>query len=192
MRRDIGELLFELQRGESLGMPAAKPMSAVAAGAYELRVKDADGINRVFYYLKSAGRHSRFSRVFKENTNDAAERDRNCKKEIMGNVKPIKMGKAEVFVADDVFDLCNILDLTPQDAIEIEFRAKLRTKIKDVITAKKLTHEQAAKLSGTSRTKITAILNGNTAGVSSDLLLRILYSLGFRTKVSFAPVRAVA
>lgn len=108
----------------------------------------------------------------------------------MGNVKPIKMGKAEVFVANDVFELSEILDLTPQDAIEIEFRAKLRDKIKDVVTRKKLTHEQTAKLSGTSRTKITAILNGNISGVSSDLLLRILYSLGFQTKVSFAPVRA--
>ena len=29
-------------------------MTTVAAGAYELRVKDADGIYRVFYYLKSA------------------------------------------------------------------------------------------------------------------------------------------
>ncbi len=108
----------------------------------------------------------------------------------MGNVKPVKMGKTEVYVANDVFELCDILDLTPQDAIEIEFRAKLRDKIKDVVKASKLTHEQAAKLSGTSRTKLTTILNGNTSGVSSDLLLRILYSLGYRAKVSFAPIRA--
>ena len=107
----------------------------------------------------------------------------------MGNVKPIKRGKTEVYVANDVFELCDILDLTPQDAIEMEFRAKLRDKIRDVIETKNLTHAQAAKLSGTSRTKVTAILNGNTSGISSDLLLRILYSLGFQTKVSFAPVR---
>lgn len=110
----------------------------------------------------------------------------------MGNIKLVRRGKTEVYVANDVFELCDILDLTPQDAIEIEFRAKLRDKIKDVVTSKKLTHEQAAKLSGTSRTKLTAILNGNTSGVSSDLLLRILYSLGFQTKVSFTRVRATA
>ena len=110
----------------------------------------------------------------------------------MGNIKPIRRGKTEVYVASDVFELCDILDLTPQDAIEIEFRAKLRDKIKDVVTRKKLTHEQAAKLSGTSRTKVTAILNGNTSGVSSDLLLRILYSLGFQTKISFTRVRETA
>ncbi len=54
VRRDIGELLFGLQRGENIGMPAARPMPAIAVGAYELRVKDADGIYRIFYYLKSA------------------------------------------------------------------------------------------------------------------------------------------
>jgi len=110
----------------------------------------------------------------------------------MGNVKPIKRGKTEVYVARNAFELCDILDLTPQDAVEIEFRAKLKDKIKDVVKARKLTHEQAAKLAGTSRTKLTAILNGNTSGVSSDLLLRILYSLGFQAKVSFARVRPTA
>jgi len=110
----------------------------------------------------------------------------------MGNVKPIKRGKTEVYVANNAFELCDILGLTPQDAVEIEFRAKLKDKIKEVVTAKNLTHEQAAKLSGTSRTRLTAILNGNTSKVSSDLLLRILYSLGFQTKVSFSPVRATA
>ena len=108
----------------------------------------------------------------------------------MGNIKPIKRGKTEVYFANDVFELCDIIDLTPQDAIEIEFRAKVRDKIKDVVKRKNLTHDQAAKLSGTSRTKVTAILNGNTSGVSSDLLLRIIYSLGFQTKISFTRVRA--
>ncbi len=54
VRIDIGGLLFDLQRGENIGMPDARPMPTIAAGAYELRVKDSDGIYRVFYYLKSA------------------------------------------------------------------------------------------------------------------------------------------
>ncbi|MBK9163103.1 MAG: type II toxin-antitoxin system RelE/ParE family toxin [Acidobacteria bacterium] len=53
VRINIGELLFDLQRGENIGMPDARPMPTIAVGAYELRVKDADGIYRVFYYLKS-------------------------------------------------------------------------------------------------------------------------------------------
>ena len=54
VRTDIGELLFDLQRGECIGLPDARPMPTIAVGAYELRVKDADGVYRVFYYLKSA------------------------------------------------------------------------------------------------------------------------------------------
>ena len=54
VRTEIGELLFDLQRGADIGLPAARPMATIAVGAYELRVKDADGIYRVFYYLKSA------------------------------------------------------------------------------------------------------------------------------------------
>ena len=37
----------------------------------------------------------------------------------------------------------------------------------------------------TSRTRITAIMNRNTQGVSVDLLLRILARLGYRAKISF-------
>ncbi len=110
----------------------------------------------------------------------------------MGNVKPVKMGQTKVYVARDTFELCDIIGLNPQDAIEIEFRARLKNKIVETVKAKKLTHEKAAKLSGTSRTRMTAILNGNTSGVSSDLLLRILYSLGYQTKVTFTPVKLAA
>lgn len=86
-------------------------------------------------------------------------------------------------------ELAELLGLDPADAVDIEFRSKLNKKIIETVKARKLTHEQAARLTGTSRTRLTAILNGNTAGVSSDLLFRILYSLGYKTKVSFAPVQ---
>lgn len=75
VRSEIGELLFDLQRGENIGMPAARPMPTIAVGASELRVKDADGIYRVFLLLEIGRRHSCLSRVRKENTNDAAERN---------------------------------------------------------------------------------------------------------------------
>ncbi len=110
----------------------------------------------------------------------------------MGNVKPVKMGKTKVYVARSAAELYDVIGIEPKRAAELEFRFQLTNKINDAVKAKKLTHEQAAKLSGTSRTRMTAILNGNTSGVSSDLLLRILYSLGYRTKVTFAPVKAAA
>ncbi len=97
--------------------------------------------------------------------------------------------KKESYTARNAHELADLLGLHAADAIEIEFRAVLNKKIIDTVKARKLTHVQAAKLARTSRTRITAILNGNTSGVSSDLLLRILYSLGYKTKVSFAPVQ---
>lgn len=99
------------------------------------------------------------------------------------------MKKEKAYTARNAAELADLLGLDAEDAIEIEFRAKLNKKIIETVKARRLTHEQAAKLAKTSRTRITAILNGNTSGVSSDLLLRILYSLGYKTRVSFAPVQ---
>ena len=39
---------------------------------------------------------------------------------------------------------------------------------------------------------ITAILNGNTQGVSTDFLLRVLYALGCRTTPTFSTIRRAA
>jgi hypothetical protein len=42
-------------------------------------------------------------------------------------------------------------------------------------------------LANTSRSRITAILNRNTHDVSTDLMLRILASLGYRAKLQVIP-----
>jgi phage-related protein len=49
----IGHLIFELQKGENLGMPDSRPMKSISQGCYELRVKSEDGIYRAFYFLKN-------------------------------------------------------------------------------------------------------------------------------------------
>jgi predicted XRE-type DNA-binding protein len=110
----------------------------------------------------------------------------------MGNVKPVKMGKTKVYIARNAAELYDIIGIEPNRAAELEFKFQINKKIKDAVKAKKLTHEKAAKLSGTSRTRMTAILNGNTSGVSSDLLLRILYSLGYEARITFSPVKLAA
>jgi phage-related protein len=56
VKKEIGYLIFKLQIGESLSMPHARTMTSVAKGCYELRVKDRDGIYRVFYFLKIKSR----------------------------------------------------------------------------------------------------------------------------------------
>jgi predicted XRE-type DNA-binding protein len=100
--------------------------------------------------------------------------------------------KVKVHTARNAKELVEILGLDPADAIEIEFRAKLNKKIIDAVKSQKLTHAEVAKRSKASRTRVTAILNGNTSGMSTDLLLRIIYSLGYKTKLSFARTTKLA
>ena len=53
VKRELGKAIFDLQKGNILAMPLSRPMPAVAAGVEELRVRDASGIYRTFYYKKS-------------------------------------------------------------------------------------------------------------------------------------------
>jgi phage-related protein len=53
VRLELGSALFKVQLGMTLGLPVSRPMPGVAAGAHELRFRDADGIQRVFYFLNS-------------------------------------------------------------------------------------------------------------------------------------------
>ena len=100
--------------------------------------------------------------------------------------------KTKTYTARNAKELAELLDLDPADAIEMEFRAKLNKKIIEAVKSQKLTHAEVARRSKASRTRITALLNGNTSGMSSDLLLRILYSLGYKANVSFAHTRKAA
>ena len=53
VRRELGKALYDLQKGETLSMPLARPMASIAPGAAELRIGDSAGIYRVFYLVKS-------------------------------------------------------------------------------------------------------------------------------------------
>lgn len=87
-------------------------------------------------------------------------------------------------------ELAEALGLSAADAIEMNVRRQINDKIVRAVKESGLTHEAVAKAAGTSRTRVTAILNRNTAQVSTDLMLRVLAALGYRTKVSFARTRA--
>jgi phage-related protein len=54
VRQDLGKAIFDLQKGESPGMPLSRPMPPIASGAAELRVRDRAGVYRAFYYTRSA------------------------------------------------------------------------------------------------------------------------------------------
>ena len=96
----------------------------------------------------------------------------------MKNTKTIETRTAE--------ELAEFLGLSPADGFEIEVRTELNSKIIEIVEKRGLTHAQVAKLAGTSRTRMTALLNRNTKEISTDLMLRVLGSLGYRAKLSFA------
>jgi predicted XRE-type DNA-binding protein len=100
----------------------------------------------------------------------------------MKKVKPIPVKNAS--------DLAGVLGLSPSDMVEIQVRSLINDKIIDAVTRSGMTHAQVAKAAGTSRTRLTAILNRNTAQVSTDLMLRILAALGYQTKITFTRTRA--
>ncbi len=50
-RIETGFLLRSLQRGESIGMPASRPMPSIGARCHELRINDSAGNWRLIYRI---------------------------------------------------------------------------------------------------------------------------------------------
>lgn len=96
------------------------------------------------------------------------------------------MKRSKPIVAKDAAELADVLGLSPVDGAEIQLRSDLNDKIIEAVRKTGLTHDQVAKLARTSRSRITAILNRNTKDVSTDLMLRIMASLGYRAKLTFS------
>jgi len=93
------------------------------------------------------------------------------------------MKKVNPVVARNSRGLASALGLSPAEGAEKGLRSELNSKIVDIVARKKLTHAEVAKLARTSRTRVTAILNRNTKSVSTDLMLRVLYALGYMAKL---------
>jgi phage-related protein len=53
VRRELGKLIFDLQKGEILSMPVSRPMPSIASGVQELRIRGRSGIYRTFCYARS-------------------------------------------------------------------------------------------------------------------------------------------
>jgi predicted XRE-type DNA-binding protein len=80
-------------------------------------------------------------------------------------------------------DLGNALGLSAAETCEIEFRSELTCALAKIIQNGKITHAEVARRAGTSRTRVTAIANGNTQGISTDLLIRVLSATGYRAEL---------
>ena len=80
-------------------------------------------------------------------------------------------------------ELGQAFGLSAADTAEMEFRSDLTVALSKIIQAGRLTHAEIAKNAGTSRTRVTAIANGNTHGISTDVLIRVLAATGHRAVI---------
>ena len=64
--------------------------------------------------------------------------------------------------------------------------------MKEIVRKRKIPHAAIAERAGTSRTRVTAILNDRLEDISSDLLIRILSSLGYSVRVTVSRVDSAA
>lgn len=73
--------------------------------------------------------------------------------------------------------LAEDLGLSEVDAYLMELKANLYSKASEQIKKSDLTHEEMAKLIGTSRARITRLANMGENNVSIELLIRVIATL---------------
>src|SRR5882757_9894703 len=93
------------------------------------------------------------------------------------------MPKAKRIVAETPEALAGALGLSASDAREWQFQHELLVRLRAAVKREGITHASLADRTGTSRARVTGILNGNLEHVSSDLLIRLLTALGYRVHV---------
>ena len=102
------------------------------------------------------------------------------------------MRKIKPIVTTTPEQLASTLGLSPAAAKEWRVQEELLARLRGVVRREKITHAEIASRAQTSRTRVTAILNGDLEHVSSDLLIRILGSLGYQVRVSVVRSRDAA
>jgi predicted XRE-type DNA-binding protein len=88
-------------------------------------------------------------------------------------------------IARSARDLSAVLGLSGAEHSALRVQFELVEEIGRELKRVGLTHAALARLAQTSRPRVTAILNGNLEGVSTDLLLRLLGVLGVRVELKF-------
>jgi predicted XRE-type DNA-binding protein len=95
------------------------------------------------------------------------------------------MRKRKAVWARSTRELAEVLGLADADRVALEVQLELTERIALEVRRLDITHANLARLAGTSRPRVTAILNGNLEGVSTDLLLRLLAALRVRVELRF-------
>lgn len=93
--------------------------------------------------------------------------------------------KSKTIINKTPKELASSLNLSPSDAAEWEVRYSVSQKIINTFEKSSLTITELAKLSGTSRARITKVLKENSVGISLDVLFRILGATGYKVKLSY-------
>ena len=96
-----------------------------------------------------------------------------------------QMSRKKAVTARNARDLAKVLELSDSERAALEVQLELTERIVFEVRRLDITHVNLARLAGTSRPRVTAILNGNLEGVSTDLLLRLLAALNVRVELRF-------
>lgn len=91
----------------------------------------------------------------------------------------MKLSKTAKQMAED-------LGLSEVDAYIMELKAKLYSKSSKLIKSSRLTHQQIAKLIGTSRSRISRIASMGENNVSIELLLKLIAVLEGKSAIKIA------
>jgi len=95
-------------------------------------------------------------------------------------------------VARNPEGIAKAIGLTGAESREWQVQFALLKRLQQIVRDEGLTHAEVARRGASSRTRVTAILNGNLDKVSSDLLIRLLGALGYRVRVSVSRVDTAA
>ena len=102
------------------------------------------------------------------------------------------MIKTKPVVAGTPEDLARTLGLSGAESQEWQVQHSLLKRLRQIVRDESLTHAEVAQRGGSSRTRVTSILNGNLDNVSSDLLIRLVSALGYRVRVSVSRIDSTA
>jgi predicted XRE-type DNA-binding protein len=100
--------------------------------------------------------------------------------------------KPKTVTAKTPDELARTLGLSGAEPQEWQVQYKLLKELRRIVQERGLTHAYVAQRAGSSRSRVTAILNGNLDNVSSDLLIRLLGALGCRVRVSVSRMDSAA
>ncbi len=102
------------------------------------------------------------------------------------------MKKNSLIVAETPEELAGALGLGDAEAQEWRVQHALFERFAKAVDESGLPHAEIARRAGSSRPRVTAILNGNLDNVSTDLLVRLLGAIGYRVEVSVSRMEPAA